>query len=113
MSRSDSRNCERIDQIKTRDIFSAFKEKVEPPVTKPVEPKKPPPKITIESKAKNLELIGISWGDNPKAMIKDTNTQNVQFVGVGEKIDGTDLEVTEILKSEVFLSSEGQEMSLM
>ena len=106
-----------LDQIKTRDIFSVFREKKEVPV-KIVEPVKaqeppPPPVVPIEQKAKNIKLIGISWGDNPKAMIKNTSTQDVQFGSIGEKIDGTDLEIIEIFKDEVILSSEGQKMSLM
>lgn len=106
-----------LDQIRKRDIFSVFQEKRKEPakVAEPVKTPEPPPPpvVPIEEKAKNIKLIGISWGENPKVMIKNLNTQNVQFVSVGEKIDGTDLEVKEILKSEVVLSSEGQEMSLM
>ena len=106
-----------MDQIKKRDIFSAFVEKVEVPV-EVVEPVKepelpPPPVVSIEQKAKDIKLIGISWGKNPKAMIRNTSTQDVQFVTIGEKIDGTDLEIKEIFKSEVILISEDQEMSLM
>ena len=106
-----------LGQIKKRNIFSAFVEKKEAPV-KVAEPVKaleppPPPVVPIEQKAENIKLIGISWGKNPKAMIKNINTQSVQFVSIGEKIDGTDLEVTQILRNEVVLSSEGQEMSLM
>lgn len=105
-----------LDQIKKRDIFSIFQEKKAPvkvaEVVKVLEPP-PVPVVPIEQKAKNIKLIGISWGENPKAMIRNINTQNVQFVTVGGKIDDTDLEVIEILKNEVILSSEGQEMSLM
>jgi len=106
-----------LDEIKKRDIFSVFIEKKEVPieVVEPLKALEPPPVpvVPIEQKAKNIKLIGISWGENPKAMIRNINTQNVQFVSVGEKIDGTDLEVIKIFKSEVVLSSEGQEMSLM
>jgi len=105
-----------LDQIKKRDIFSIFQEKKAPvKVAEAVKAPEPPPVpvVPIEQKAKSIKLIGISWGENPKAMIRNTNTQNVQFVTVGEKIDETDLEVKEILKNEVILTSEGQEMSLM
>lgn len=105
-----------LDQIKKRDIFSIFQEKKDPvKIAEVVKAPEPPPipVVPIEQKAKNIKLIGISWGENPKAMIRNINTQNVQFVTVGGKIDDTDLEVIKILKNEVILSSEGQEMSLM
>lgn len=107
-----------LGQIKKRDIFSIFQEKKKEVPVKVVEPVKAPepppvPVVPIEEKAKNIKLIGISWGENPKAMIKNTNTQNVQFGSIGEKIDETDLTIKKILKDEVILISEGQEMSLM
>ncbi len=104
-------------QIKKRDIFSIFKEKKEVfiKIAEPIKEPEPPPTpvVPIETKAKNIKLIGISWGKNPKAMIRNTSTQSVQFVSIGEKIDGTDIKIIEIFKNEVVLGSEGQEMSLM
>lgn len=108
-----------LNQAKQRDIFSAFEEKKPEPPPKPVveEKKKsePPPKpvVPIEEKAKNIKLMGISWGDNPKAMLRDLSTQGIQFVGIGEVIDGTDIKVKDIMKHEVILTSEGQDMSLL
>jgi type II secretory pathway component PulC len=106
------------DEIKKRDIFNVFEEEKPAPVeaAQPIvkAPEPPPvPVVPIEQKAKNIKLVGISWGDNPKVIIRDTSTQNVQFFGVGETIDGTDIKVEKILKNEVILSSEGQEMSLL
>lgn len=106
-----------LGQIKKRDIFSVYVDKSKIPVkiAEPVKVVEPPPIpiVPIEQKAKSIKLIGISWGARPKAMIRNTNNQSVQFVTVGEKIDDTDLEVKKILKNEVILISEGQEMSLM
>ncbi|OGX34457.1 MAG: hypothetical protein A3C36_06395 [Omnitrophica WOR_2 bacterium RIFCSPHIGHO2_02_FULL_52_10] len=105
-----------VEQAEARDIFNAFIEKKEEPVAvvqvEPEEPP-PPPKVPIEEKAKNLKLIGISWGNDPKAMIKDLKTQEVHFVAEGELIQGTEVSVQEIKKDEVILSSEEDTMSLL
>ena len=106
-----------LEQIKKRDIFSEYEEEKPPPVVVVVEEKLPPPppipKIPIEEKAKNLKLIGISWGKNPKAMIKDTTTQEVQFMSEGDTIKDTDLMIKRVLKEEVIITSEGEEMSML
>ena len=107
-----------LEQIKKRDIFSEYEEEKPPPVVVVVEEKLPPPpplipKIPIEEKAKNLKLIGISWGKNPKAMIKDTTTQEVQFMSEGDTIKDTDLMIKKVLKEEVIITSEGEEMSML
>jgi len=105
-----------LDQIKKRNIFTAYQEpkQAPPPAVKEEPPPPPPePKVPIEQKAKNLKLIGISWGDNPKAMIRDTGTQEVLFLSEGEKVQDTDLTIKQVTKDEVILTSEGQEMSLL
>jgi len=105
-----------LDQVQTRDIFNEFKEpKPPPPVVKPVEPPPPPPppKVTIQEKAKNLKLLGISWGADPKVIIKNGSTQEVLFLEEGQKIKGTDIRVKKILKDEVMISSEGDDMKLL
>ena len=108
-----------VEQAETRDIFNTFVEKrEEPAVVVPVEPEKSPeppspPKVPIEEKAKDLKLIGISWGNDPKAIIKDQKTQEVHFVAEGELIEGTEVSVKEIKKDEVILFSEEDTMSLL
>lgn len=105
-----------LDQFKKRDIFNEYEEpKPPPPVVVPVEPPPPPPppKVTIQEKAKNFKLIGISWGDHPKAMIKDEATAEVYFLDKGQKIKGTDIEVRKILKDQVIIGSEDDEMKML
>jgi len=108
-----------LDQIKKRDIFSIFQEKkavvqpVEPP--KPAEPPEPPPppKVTIQEKSRNLTIMGISWGERPKAIIKNEGSGEIYFLNQGERIEGTDIDVKEILRDSVILSSDGDEMTLL
>jgi hypothetical protein len=107
-----------LEQAETRDIFNVFFEEPEPVVVVPVEPEEPPeppppPKVPIEEKARNLKLIGISWGNDPKAIIQDQKTQEVHFVAEGELIQGTEVSVKEIKKDKVILFSEEDTMSLL
>ena len=108
-----------VEQAEARDIFNAFVEKREElPAVVAVEPEEPsepppPPKVPIEEKAKDLKLIGISWGNDPKAMIKDLKTQEVYFVAEGELIQGTEVSVQQIKKDEVILSFEEDTMPLL
>ncbi len=105
-----------LEQIKTRDIFNKYVEYVPPPPpvkVEPLPPPPPPPKVTIEEKAKNLKLMGVSWGSNPKAMIKDESTQKVHFLKKGQTIEDTQIKVKTILKNEVIISSDGDEMKML
>ena len=72
------------EQIAKRDIFNEYEEPKPPPpvVVKPVEkppPPPPPPKVTIQEKASALKLMGISWGDSPKVIIRNDAIQEVLF----------------------------------
>ena len=106
-----------LNQIRRRDVFSVYREKVEViEVSETVEEPSPPvpePKVPIEEKARNIKLIGISWGGNPKAIIRDLSTQTMYFVSEGETIEGTDLTVKEVFKEQVIITSEGDEMTLL
>jgi len=105
-----------MEQIKKRDIFSVFEEKKPPPpdvVAEEPPPPPPEPKVPIEQKAKNYKLIGISWGSNPKAIIRDISTEEVLFMSEGETIKGTDLTIEKVYKEEVVITSEGEEMSML
>ena len=68
--------------------------------------------MTIAEKAKNLKLSGISWGKNPKAIVQDTSSQEMYFVKEGETIKGTEIIVKKIMKEEVVITSDGDEMSM-
>ncbi len=105
-----------LGQIKTRDIFNEYEEPKPPaPVVKPVEPPPPPPppKVTIEEKAKGLKLMGISWGSAPKVIIKNNKTQEVYFLKEGEVIKGTEITVKQILKDEVVITSDDEDMKML
>ena len=106
-----------LDRVQQRDIFNIFEVKKEPEEAKPVEPPlsepPPPPKVPIQDKAKGLKLIGISWGRNPKAMIRNEKNQEVYFLGIGENIKGTDIYIKDVLQNEVVIISEDDTMSML
>lgn len=106
-----------VDQMKTRDIFTVFEEKKEPvKVEEPPPPPPPPPpsepKVTIEEKARNLKLMGISWGERPKAIIRDERAQDMYFLREGETIKGTDVKIKTITSDSVIIISGEDEMTM-
>ncbi|MCF7887582.1 MAG: hypothetical protein K9L71_04145 [Candidatus Omnitrophica bacterium] len=67
-------------------------------------------KETLSKMAKDLKLVGISWGQDPQAMIEDPKTKKVYFLKTGDDIDK--FKVEEILKSKVILSYQGETIEL-
>lgn len=57
-----------------------------------------------------LKLVGISWSDNPDAIIEDTKDTKTFFVKTGQKIG--DVRVQAIFKDKVVLSYQGEETEL-
>ncbi len=57
-----------------------------------------------------LKLVGISWSDNPDAIIEDTRDTKTFFVKTGQKIG--DVKVQAIFKDKVVLSYQGEETEL-
>ncbi len=56
------------------------------------------------------KLVGISWSDNPDAMIENTGEQKTYFVKRGQMLDG--IKVAGIFRDKVVLNSNGQEIEL-
>ena len=57
----------------------------------------------------SLKLVGISWSDNPDAIIEDTKDTKTFFVKIGQKIG--DVKVQAIFKDKVVLSYQGKRPS--
>jgi len=74
----------------------------------PAGPKAPSSRI-IE-KAQDLRLVGISWSDDPDAMIEDEKALRTFFVKRGQLVE--ELKVEAIFKDKVVLSYEGEEIEL-
>lgn len=90
-----------LEKLTQRDIFSIVlkKEDIESP---------PSPKI-IEA-TQHLKLVGISWSNDPDAMIEDTKAMRTFFVKRGQVIG--EIKVEEIYKDKVLLSYGGEKIEL-
>ena len=58
----------------------------------------------------NLELVGISWSEDPDVIIEDTKLKKAYFLKRGQMVN--DFEVKAIFKDKVILSYQGQEIEL-
>ena len=57
--------------------------------------------------------MGVSWGIDRKVIIKNESTQEIYFLQEGQRIKGTDISVKKILKGEVVIASEDEEMKML
>ena len=64
----------------------------------------------INQMMSSLKLVGISWGDEPLAMIEDAESTRTYFVKKNGEVKG--MKVREISKDKVTLTYEGQEAEL-
>lgn len=97
-----------LEQIRQRDIFRMGPKKEEGAVPEPQEPQGPSGEI-IEATA-HLKLVGISWSNDPDAMIEDTKALKTFFVKRGQMLG--DVRVQAIFKDKVILHYRGEEVEL-
>ncbi|MCF7872671.1 MAG: hypothetical protein K9L95_02515 [Candidatus Omnitrophica bacterium] len=93
-----------LEMVQRRNVFSPFK--LEPKAEKMKKKKESLAKLT-----KGLNLVGISLGKNPYAMIEDQETGKTYFLNKGDKI--RNLKLHSILKNKVILIYEGAKIDLM
>lgn len=67
----------------------------------------------LRQAAAELKLEGISYGDEPKAMIMNTKENKMYFLSEGQPIGATGLEVRKIVKDKVVIGSGTEEMDLL
>lgn len=68
-------------------------------------------KETLIKMSDNFKLVGISWGQEPQAMVEDSKSQKVYFLKTGDNIGG--FKVKDILENKVILSYQGETIELM
>ncbi len=105
-----------LNEVAKRNIFApmpvpALKpQKRELKLTTPVRPPPPNPLQILQEKVKVLKLVGISWGEEPVAMIEDKTSQQTSFLKVGDSING--VKVRAILRDRAILSHGDAEYDL-
>ena len=97
-----------LEKVRERNLFKMGlpKAKVE---DKPVEEARLPSSRIMEA-TKDLRLVGISWSDDPDAMIENAKAMRTFFVKRGEMIG--EIKVEAIFKDKVVLSYGGEEVEL-
>lgn len=93
-----------FEMVRRRNIFS-------PVVLKEEEKKAEIKKVSLDSLTKDLNLVGISWGKNPIAMIEDSKVEKTYFLKKGEMIN--EFKIDDVLKDRVILSFKGETIQLM
>ena len=93
-----------LDKVRERDIFSMGAKKA----AQDKEPQGPSAKL-LEIAA-NLKLVGISWSNDPDAMIEDIKNTKTYFVKRGDMV--ADTKVQAIFRDKVILSLSGEEIEL-
>lgn len=101
-----------LGKAKARDIFNFGKLTVEEKVQEePKEVKPPKEEPKINDVIKNLVLVGISWSDDPDAMIEDTKAKKVYFLKSGQFIEGV-IQVKDIMRDRVILLHNNEEAEI-
>ena len=98
-----------LEKARKRDIFKMVS-KIEHEAFSPAAAVKKQVIKEIVKKTENLKLVGVSWSNDPDAMIEDENLKKTFFVKRGSLIN--DVKVEAIFKDKVVLSYEGDEVEL-
>lgn len=99
-----------LGQVRGRDIFNPVGEVRTQVMPEPLPPE--PPKPKLKEKATGLTVVGIAWGETPKAMIQDAATQEIYFLKKDDMIGKTEIRVKDILRGKVVIGYDEEEMEL-
>lgn len=96
-----------INKVKSRNLFG-FADEPEEKAAFKEKPKEEPTKL--ETMVKDFKLVGISWSNDPDAIIEDEKAKKTYFVKTGHKIN--DISVQAIYRDKVILHYLSQEVEL-
>lgn len=98
-----------LTEIKNRDIFKAVpKEETKDVAAAGIKEVQ----VKLQEVAKDLKLVGIAWGNIPKAMIRSEAEKDTFFLKKGQTIGKSPVEVREILKNKVTIGYQDEVMEL-
>jgi len=103
-----------LDIIKKRDIFkpqAAVKKEPKVEETQPKKEEEKPKEPTIKELISDYSLVGISWSDNPDAMIEDSKEKVTYFFKEGQTLKNG-VKIKKIYKDKVILEYKQQEATL-
>jgi type II secretory pathway component PulC len=97
-----------LQKVEVRDIFQmGYVKRKEVDFKKEEDANKTSPLAEL---TKNLKLVGISWSDDPDAIIENPQLEKTYFVKKGYMID--DIKVYDIQKDRVILRYKGEEVEV-
>ena len=101
-----------LGQVRSRDIFNPVGEVTTQVMQERPMPPPEPPKPKLREMANGLSVVGISWGETPKAMIQDSATQEIYFLKKDDMVGKKEIKVKDILRNKVVISYGEEEMEL-
>lgn len=99
-----------LGQVRARDIFNPLGEVRTQVMPEPLPPE--PPRPGLKEMAGGLSVVGIAWGEDPKAMIQDAAAHEIYFLKKDEMIGKTEIQVKDIRRDKVVISYGEEEMEL-
>lgn len=93
-------------KAQARDLFKIGAKSPEPEATN----RGPDLNAQAQEFLSKYKLVGISWSDNPDAMIEDTTAQKTYFMKRGQELDGVKIQA--IFKDKVVLNYMNREIEL-
>lgn len=100
-----------LGQVRGRDMFNPVGE-VKTQVMPEALPPPEPPKPKLKEMTDGFSVVGIAWGETPKAMIQDSATQEIYFLKKDDLIGKTEIKVKDIFRSKIVISYGEEEMEL-
>lgn len=95
-----------LEKVTERDIFKMGEKKAD----KSAAAGSKPPSSRIMEATQHLKLVGISWSNDPDAMIEDSKAGRTFFMKRGQMLG--EIKVQAIFKDKVVLGYEGEEIEL-
>ncbi|MFA6355857.1 MAG: hypothetical protein WCY23_01970 [Candidatus Omnitrophota bacterium] len=95
-------------EVKKRDIFKpAPKDEVKgaAPTSKEAQEK-------LKEAARDLKVVGISWGETPKALLRSEKDKTTYFLKKGQLIGTMDVDIREITKQKVTIGYKSEQFEL-
>jgi hypothetical protein len=95
-------------EIRKRDIFKPVpKDEVKgaAPTSKEAQEK-------LKEAASDLKVVGISWGETPKALVRSEKDKTTYFLKKGQRVGTMDVDVREITKQKVTIGYKNEQFEL-
>lgn len=96
-----------LEKIRTRSLFRIEDELTQKPVDFKEEKEK---QSKLKEMTSSFKLVGISWSNDPDAIIEDEKAKKTYFIKTGHLIE--DIKVQAILKDRVILHYQNEEVEL-